>query len=147
MYQCSLEITSSGSNPDTGIKLLIPPLGISAAVIYLTTPGNIYKAKEISQCRACTVQLSLSNTSSLDCSIGWTCSFATNDYLIGRRLHKTEPKEKGNVPFLQRLQCAKGLCRVICRGQIIYASKQSKARRANRQFWELLAKNVANVCA
>lgn len=41
VYKYSLEITSSGSNSDTGIKLLTPPLGISAAVIYLTTPGNI----------------------------------------------------------------------------------------------------------
>lgn len=46
MYKGSLEITSSGSNSDTGIKLLTPPLGISVAVIYLTTPGNIYKAKK-----------------------------------------------------------------------------------------------------
>ena len=127
MYKCSSEITSSGSNSDTGIKLLTPPLGISAAVIYLTTPGNIYKAKKISQCRACTVQLSLSITSSLNCSSGWTYSFATKDYLIGRRLHKTEPNEKWNVPFLWRLQYARGLCPVICRGQIIYASKESKA--------------------
>ena len=70
VYKYSLEITSSGSNSDTGIKLLTPPLGISAAVIYLTTPGNIYKAKKISQCRACTEQLSLSITSSLNCSSG-----------------------------------------------------------------------------
>ena len=68
MYKCSFEITSSGSNSDTGIKLLTPPLGISAAVIYFTTPGNIYKAKKIYQCRACTLQLSWSNTSSLNCS-------------------------------------------------------------------------------
>ena len=48
VYKGSLEITSSGSNSDTSIKLLTPPLGISVAVIYLTTPGNIYKGKKFS---------------------------------------------------------------------------------------------------